>query len=226
MALLNKVNLLCRSGLCLALLLGMSSATQAQSRSVKIIEPKKTPEPAKPAMIDTERFQVGGYYGAISVEDFNTNPLLGLEATYQITPNYLLLINYAKSDVSKSTFERSQGYSFLTDDQRELSYWTISGGYRLFKGRSFLGAHFKYDSDIYLIGGVGKMDFAGYNGTGISFGASYRVVFTDWLVATFDIKDHVYEQRDVFNPESFFDASGTTKTNQNIEFSIGVNALF
>lgn len=189
-----------------------------ESKSVKIIEPKKQPQVAKPAMIDTEKFQAGVYFGSLSVEDFNANLVKGLAFTYQLNKTYLILLNYAESDVGQSTFERSAG-NFLTEEQRQLSYLTLSGGYKLFTSRSFLGARHKYDSDIYLIGGIGKMEFAGESGTGWSFGASYRVVFTDWMVATFDFRNHMYDSRDVFGLSE-------SKTRQNIEFSFGINALF
>lgn len=189
------------------------------SSGVKIIEPKKQPTPAKSAKIDTEKFQAGFYVGTLSVEDFNTNLMTGLSFSYQLTDDYLVLLNYGTSDVGRSTFERREEINFLSDEQRSLSYLTLSAGYKLFTARSFFGKNKKYDSDIYLLAGFGEMDYAGEKGNGVSVGASYRVVFTDWMVTTVDIKNHIYDARDVFG------LSGT-KTTQNIEFSIGINALF
>lgn len=205
-------------GVGLGLLLPLSGVAQ-ESRPVTIIKPKKQPVPTKPAKIDTEKYQAGVFFGSLSVEDFNTNLIQGVSFSYQVHKDYLILLHYGSSDVARSTFERREDMNFLSDADRELSYWTLSGGYRLFNSRSFLGANFKYDSDIYLLAGLGEMDYAGHKGSGFSLGASYRVVFTDWLVGTLDIKDHIYETRDVFG-------LGDTKTTQNIELSIGFNVMF
>lgn len=202
----------------LGLLLPIQGLTQG-SDPVTIIEPRQQPVPAKAAKIDTEKFQVGVYLGSLSVEDFNTNLVQGLSFSYQLHDDYLLLLHYGQSDVERSTFERREELNFLSDSDRELSYLVLSGGYRLFSARSFLGENFKYDSDVYLLAGFGELDYAGYKGSGFTLGASYRLVATDWLVTTLDIKDHIYESRDVFG-------LGDPRTTHNIEFSIGLNALF
>ncbi len=204
--------------LALGLLLPVAASAQ-ESKDVRIIDPKKTPTPAKPAAIDTEKFQVGVYSGYLSVEDFNTNALKGLSFGYQLTDSVLLLLNHGLSEVDRSTFERREQLNFLSKSQRKLSYTELLGGYKLFTSRSFFGADHKYDSDLYLLAGLGQMDFAGETGSGISVGASYRIVFTDWLVSTLEFKDHIYDTRDVFGLNN-------SKTTQNIEFSIGFHALF
>lgn len=189
------------------------------SRSVKIIEPKERSHSTKSAIIDTEKFQLGAYAGVLAVEDFNASALVGISFSYQLSESYLLLAQYGTADVGKATIEKRDDLVFLTESQRTFSYFSLLGGYKLYSARSFLGPKHKYDSDIYLLGGLGNMDYAGVNNLGVTVGASYRVVFTDWLVASADIKNHIYKANNVFSDKD-------TKTTQNIEFSLGLNALF
>lgn len=184
------------------------------SQSVKVIEPKNKVSIAKSAAIDTERFQLGAFVGFLAVEDFNNNPSYGLSLNYQISSKYLAQINYATSTVNKATFEGD--LDFLSSSDRNLSYYNIAVGYQLFSARTFIGAKRKYDTDIYLLAGVGSADFAGDSNTSFMLGASYRIVLTDWLVWNIDIRDHL------FNREFLNDK----KMTQNIEFASGLNVLF
>lgn len=203
---------------CLLALCAPLLALAQESKPITIIEPKQQPRAVKSATIDTEKFQLGATLGTLAVEDFNNNLLTGLSATYQLHKSWLLAASYATSEVGRSTFEKREGLDFLTDAQREFSYFSLGAGYRLYAARSFWGASRKYDSDIYVFGGLGSYDFAGDSNPGFNLGVSYRVVLTDWLVATADFKDHIVEVNDVFG-------SGTKRT-QNLEFSFGLNALF
>lgn len=190
-----------------------------ESKPVKIIEPKKQVEKAKSARIDTEKFQVGLTYGYLSLEEFNTNPVWGLSATYQLTSKVLLKFDYAVSDVDLTTFEAGDGIVFVAEDDRELTYTTLGGAYKLFTARSFFRSKSKYDSDIYVTASVGQYDFAAETEMGFAFGISYRTVLTDWLVMTVDFDDHIVEVKDVFG-------DGSSKNSQNLEFALGLNALF
>ncbi len=203
-----------------AFVMGYCGGAQGQeTRPITIIEPKQQSEPAKSAAIDTERYQLGLYLGTLSVEDFNANLMVGLSLTYLIDANFIGQINYAQSDVGRSTFERREGFDFLTDEQRVLKYFNLIGGYKVFTARSFLGARFKFDSDLYVTGGLGRMNFAGEGNVAFALGASYRVVITDWAVVNVDFKDHFFKGADVFGDDDL-------KTSQNLEFSVGFNALF
>src|SRR5262245_46786041 len=41
----------------------------------RVIEPEVERREIKVAQIDTENFEVGGYFGSLSIEDFGTNPV-------------------------------------------------------------------------------------------------------------------------------------------------------
>jgi len=181
-----------------------------------IIEPEKQTQPVKAAKIDTEMFELGVSLGFLNVEDFNTNPVYGLSFTYHIDSKYIAQLHYGASDVDKATFEELAGSNFLRDSDREFKYFELTGGYKVLHGRSFLNSKTKLNSSIYLIAGLGQVQFADNSSTGFIFGASYRNVLTDWLTMNIDIRDHVMS-RDFIND---------SKTTNNTEFVVGLNALF
>ncbi len=182
--------------------------------SVKIIEPKKDVPVAKSASIDDERFELGIYTGILSVEDFNSNPVVGLSFSYHVTPLFMLQLQYGRSEVDKAAFEEDN--NFLSDSDRDFEYKHLLAGYRVLRGRSFWGKNSKYNSDIYLLGGVGSVDFAGESNTSVVFGASYRVVVTDAVVVNMDFRSHLAD-RDFLDDD---------KRTLNTEFGVGINLLF
>ena len=204
-------------------ILALSAATAAQAQTIgdlnepedtAIITPEKQPEPVHAAQIDTEKYELGVFIGALNVEDFNANGILGLGFTYHINETFIAQVNLGQSTISKATFEEDS--DFLTDDDRKFQYLEVTGGYKVLSGRSFWGSNTKMNSDIYLIAGLGQTAFADNQTTSFVFGGSYRTVITDWMTLNIDIKDHVFNR----------DFIGDNKTTHNTELSLGINALF
>ncbi len=196
----------------------ISDIANGDDGSVRIIEPKKEVPVAESASIDTEQFELGLFGGFLAVEDFNTNPVVGVSFSYHITPAFLAQLNYGESEVDRATFEENagSGFNFLSNDDRNFEYYNILAGYRVLRGRSFIGRNKKYNSDIYVLGGFGAVDFAGDTNVSIVLGTSYRVVLTDSLVANIDFRGHSVD-RDFLNDD---------KRTFNTEFLFGLNWLF
>jgi len=184
----------------------------------EIIEPEKKSTPVRSAQIDTERFELGVFGGFLNAEDFSSNTSFGVSFSYHITKDIITQVNRGKSNIDKATFEESLG-PFLSDTERDFSYFTILGGYRVLHGRSFIGSTKKMNSSIYLMGGFGQIEFAGNEATSFEFAASYRTVVTDWMTINLDIRNHMFDR----------EVAGTLtdeKTTHNTELVLGVNALF
>lgn len=209
--------LLSGMGLCLIAsaqnTIGDAASGQSEN-TVRIIEPKKDVEVAKAAAIDDERFELGGFTGVLAVEDFNANLAWGLSLTYHISTRFVAQVNYGVSDIEKATLEGDN--NFLSDSDREFIYTNFLAGYKILPGRSFLGKSTKYNSDIYLLGGLGRIEFAGDTNTSFVFGTSYRVVFTDALTGNLDFRGHMVD-RDFLDDD---------KTTFNPELVFGLNILF
>jgi outer membrane beta-barrel protein len=104
----------------------------------------------------------------------------------------------------------------LTDDQREFTYYNLSLGYNVLPGEVFLGGSHAFNSQFYLIGGVGSTRFAGNDEYTVNFGAGYRLLFTDWLSLHLDVRDHMFDS----------DLLGQEKTTHNIEIHSGLTIFF
>lgn len=203
-------------GMIVGILSSTSLMSQEPDKSVKIIEPQSTIVKADTAELSSGRFELGLYTGMLSVEDFNSNTLLGLSATYHINDQFSLALQLGQSDVDRATFEDFADGDFLAEDDRTFEYTQLVGGYRLFHGRSYSSESSKFNSNIYLLLGVGNIDFAGSSETGLILGSSYKTVLKDWLTWELTIKDHLVDR-------SFLDNS---KKTHNVELSIGLNLLF
>ncbi len=189
---------------------------EASGESVVAISPKKAVPEVKTAKIDSERFELGAYLGMLSIEDFDTVSVYGISLNYHINSRFLLAFNYGQSDEAESSFEEVLDADFLANREDGFQYTSISGGYKLFDGRSYLSKRRKYNSHIYVLTGVENVEFGGESNMGLVLGANYKVVFTDWLTADLAFKNHIVQRE-------FLDED---KTTQNLEWVIGVNALF
>ncbi|MCW8876380.1 MAG: outer membrane beta-barrel domain-containing protein [Kangiellaceae bacterium] len=193
-----------------------ASEVEKEQSPVTVIEPKSKNTRAKSAKIDTEKFEIGVYLGSLSVEDFGTNQAMGISFLYHFSPTVFAQFSYGSSDVGRATFEEVAGQDFLSDDDEVFSYTQIAAGYKLFHGRSFLGEKSKFNSHIYLTGGLENVEFAGESNIGLVVGTTYKVVSTDWLTWNFELKNHIFER----------DFLADKKMTNNIEFSVGFNVLF
>ena len=219
---LNKMSLLWS----ILVILGFTSDVWCQNSdeneapAVRVVEPDKKTDSARAAIMDTERYELGVYTGFLSVEDFNTNPVIGLSFVYHIDPKWFAQFNYGTSRVSRNSFEDAfvgeDDPGYLADSDRDFTYMTIAGAYQILHGRSYFRESGKYNSGFYLLGGLGNVEFAGHSGTSIVVGASYRIVRTDWLLIHFDYRNHIFDREFL----------GENKQTFNNELVVGFNYFF
>lgn len=201
----------------LAAVFGYSTASLADDEDrhrVQIIPPEVVDDRPESPFV-SGRFEVGFYTGSLSVEDFGSNLVTGIEVSYYLSPQWIFQLNYGVSDVDRAAFETSDR-QFLSSEDRDFEYISLTGAYRIVEGRSFFGERHKFDSAIYAMLGPNRVSFAGNEEWGISFGLSYRMGFTDWLSANLDFREHMFER----------DFIGDKKRTLNSEMRIGINALF
>lgn len=167
--------------------------------------------------IDTENFQIGLSGGLLAIEDFETGSLVVASATYHVTEDFFVEGRYGTSTAGESSFERLSGAaSLLTDDDRELAFYSLSLGVNLFPGEAFVLDRWAVSSSFFLIGGVGATDFAGNQAFTVNGGAGYRLVANDFLSFDFMVRDHLFDT----------EITGDTKTTHNLEVSFGLSVFF
>ncbi len=194
-----------------------STFALAEDKPVQVIEPDLDRREISIDAIDTENFEVGLFYGVISIEDFSSNQVYGLRAAYHFTEDFFFEAAYGLSEGDLTSFEELSGGSpLLSDEDREYNYYNMSVGWNVLPGEVFIFNDYAFNSSLYLIGGIGSTEFAGDNWLTVNVGAGFRLLLTDAIAWHIDVRDHIFD-RDTF---------GTDETTHNIEFSTGFTVFF
>lgn len=169
------------------------------------------------ARIDTEDFEVTGFTGMLTIEDFGTNPVYGGRFAYHITEDLFIEAVYAQSKGGNTSYEEiTGGAPILTDAERKLTYYNASLGLNLFPGETFMTKNLTYNHDLFIIAGVGSSEFGGADRYTINFGAGYRLYLSDFFSVRADFRDHIFNM-DLISEE---------KVTHNPEFTLGVSFFF
>ncbi|MCU7861333.1 MAG: outer membrane beta-barrel domain-containing protein [Candidatus Thiodiazotropha sp. (ex Lucinoma kastoroae)] len=186
-------------------------------REELLIEPEIARREIEEPEIDSEDFEVGVYAGLMTIEDFGTSAVYGARLAYHGTESIFLEAAIGTSEANETSFERLGGdVQLLTDDDRKLTYYNLSAGYNILPGEVFLGGKYAYNSQFYLIAGIGSTRFAGDDEFTVNLGAGYRLLISDWLTLHLDARDHMFES----------DLLGETKTTHNFELHGGLTFFF
>lgn len=185
------------------------------------LAPLAVQEPERRAVqvdeIDTEDFEFGVFGGLMNTTDFGTNTVSGVRGSYHVTEDFFVEGTYGRTRLDRTSFERLSGAAeILTDDQRDVNYYSASVGYNVLPGEAFLGSGRAFKGALYLVGGAGSTEFGGEDRFTLNFGVGYRLIATDWLALHVAARDHVFES----------DLLGTDETYHNLEFSGAFTVFF
>jgi len=178
-----------------------------------VVERREIIEPA----IDREDFEIGGYVGIMSVEDFGTDVVYGVRLAYHITDGFFVEGTVGQTEAGLTSFEvLSGGARLLTDSERTLTYYNLNLGYNILPGEVFIGEGRAYNTNLYLIAGLGSTEFAGDDRFTVNVGAGYRFLVTDSVALHLDVRDHLFD----------IDLLGEEKTVHNLEAHLGFTVFF
>jgi len=183
----------------------------------QVIDPQVERREIKEPKIDREDFEVGGFVGIMSIEDFGTNVVYGVRLAYHITEGFFVEGTVGQTEGGLTSFEiLSGGAPIISDDERTLTYYNLNLGYNLLPGEGFIGEGRAYNTNFYLIAGLGSTSFAGDDRFTVNFGAGFRFLFTDSIALHIDFRDHLFD----------IDILGEDKTVHNLEGHLGVTVFF
>jgi outer membrane beta-barrel protein len=180
-----------------------------------VIEPELDRRDVKRAAIDTEDWEAGGYVGALSVQDFGTEPVYGVRAAYHVSEDVFLEGEYAWSTVSDSSF-RNLGAPLFDSEDEDLTAYGLSVGYNLLPGEIFVGSRWARVSSMYLSFGAGNTKYAGEDNTTYLVGFGLRTLFNDWLSLRLEARDRIWES----------DLLGDNEWTNNFEVTLTLGAFF
>jgi outer membrane beta-barrel protein len=180
------------TGLLNAPALAQPSMQENAEQPPALIDPNIERREIDESDIDTEDFEIGIFGGFISIEDFESSSVVGASIAYHINENLFLEARYAQATAGQTSFELlSGGAPFLTEEERDYTYYNLSLGYNI-NGETFFTDNLVFNSDVYFTVGAGSTDFGGDERFTISVGAGYRLLFTDFWALKVDVRDHVF----------------------------------
>ena len=183
----------------------------------QVIDPEVERREIKEPAIDREDFEIGGYVGIMSIEDFGSNVSYGLRLAYHITEGFFVEGTVGQSDGGLTSFEvLSGGARLITDSERTMTYYNLNLGYNILPGEVFIGEGRAYNTNLYLIAGLGSTRFAGDDRFTVNVGAGYRFLLTDAVALHIDFRDHLFD----------IDLLGEEKTAHNLEGHLGFTVFF
>ncbi|MBT1451550.1 outer membrane beta-barrel domain-containing protein [Glaciecola sp. XM2] len=204
----------------LAALLSVASSFELHAQTSATQQPDIDPNVERRDIrefdIDSENVEFGAFVGIISIEDFESDVVVGARIAYHINENLFIEGTYAQATAGQTSFEvLSGGAPFLTEEQRDYVYYDVSGGYN-FNGELFITDSLVFNTDFYLTLGAGSTDFGGDERFTVSAGAGYRLLLTDYLSVRFDVRDHVFNS----------DIIGVEKSVHNLTFTLSTTFFF
>jgi outer membrane beta-barrel protein len=193
-----------------------SAAADSDEHPPRVIDPDVERRKIKVPQIRSHNVEFGIQYGALSVENFGTNPVYGFTAAYHITEDFFFQGAFGRSQAGRTSFETLSNINLLTPSERYFTYYDLSLGYNFLPGEVFLGRKTAMTSAFYVLGGIGSTDFAGDSKFTVNFGGGYRVLPTDWMAVHIGVEDHVFQSS----------LLGVDKLTNNLEVVIGASVFF
>ena len=182
-----------------------------------IIEPQVSRREVKTPKIKAKDFEAGVYFGALSIQDFGTNPIYGVRIAYHVTEDFFMEGFAAQSKAGYSSLENVfPDITVLSNSGRQFTYYDLDVGYNLLPGEIFLGRGRAFNTALYVTVGMGDVKFANQDQFALNFGVGYRVLINNWLAMHLDVRDHVFES-------SLF---GVNKNVDNVEAILSLTAFF
>ena len=183
----------------------------------QVVDPQVERREIKEPKIDREDWEVTAFGGILSAEDWQTNVSYGVRLAYHLTEGFFVEGAAGQTETDLASFEiLSGGATLLADDERTLTYYNVSLGYNILPGEGFIGEGRAYNTNLYLIAGLGSTRFAGDDRFTVNFGAGYRFLMTDSIALHIDFRDHLFD----------IDILGEEKTAHNLEATLGISVFF
>jgi len=182
-----------------------------------IVEPQVSRRVVTTPKVKAKDFEAGVYFGALSIQDFGTNPVYGVRAAYHVTEDFFMEAFGARSQAGLSSLEDVfPNITVVSNSGRYFTYYDLDVGYNVLPGEVFLGRGRAFNSALYVTVGIGEVKFANQDQFALNYGVGYRITLTDWLAMHVDVRDHVFES----------DLFGVNKNVNNIEAILSLTTYF
>lgn len=170
----------------------------------------------KEPKLDNDSWEIGFFAGVISIEDFDTNEYFSARIAKHFNEHVFIEANYGISTGGTTTNEDlNEGIVNFPDDARDYKSWDVSFGWNIFSNESWLLGR-AYNSDVYILSGIGTTEFAEDKWTTANLGIGYRLIPKDWIMWRIEARDYIFDR----------DLLGKRETTNNITLTTGLTILF
>src|SRR6202451_4499619 len=171
----------------------------------------------KTPKIKAKDFEVGAYFGALSIQDFGTNPVYGVRAAYHVSEDIFLEGYVGRSKAGTTSLEDVfPDITVVSESGRRFTYYDLDVGYNVLPGEIFLGRGRAFNSALYVTVGMGDVKFADKDQFALNFGVGERLLVTDWMAIPLGLGATILET----------DGTGRTKNVDNIEATLGLTVFY
>jgi len=171
----------------------------------------------KTPKIKAKDFELGAYFGALSIQDFGTNAVYGVSAAYHVSEDIFMQGYVGRSKAGTTSLEDEfPDITVVSNSGRQFTYYDLDLGYNVLPGEIFLGRGRVFNSALYVTVGMGDVKFADKDQFALNFGVGERLLITDWLAVHLDVRDTIFET----------DLTGRTKNVDNIEATLGLTVFY
>src|SRR5216110_1268404 len=119
-----------------------------ESAPPRVIEPEVSRRKITVPRIRTSNVELGLDYGALSIEDFGTNPVYGITAGYHITEDFFFQAEAGRSRGGRTSFETLGGnIQLLTESERRFTYYDLTR-IQLSAGRGLHRSRHRHDERL------------------------------------------------------------------------------
>ena len=134
-----------------------------------VIQPEVNRIEFDESKISVGDFEVIPGLGLLSIEDFGTNAVINVKLNYHMTEDLFLGFEVGRTKAGKSSIETLNA-PLMSEDERIWTYYLFNIGYNVLPGEAYLSKSVTYNNAMYVIAGMGSVEFAGDNRLAISFG--------------------------------------------------------
>ena len=197
-------------------LVPLQAAAQDSSEG-GLIEPEVERAEFFDGSIGSHDLILSAYSGLLSVEDFDTNSVSGIELSFQVTERFFVQYLSGASSVGQTSFEVLSGSApLLTNDERNVEYYLVNVGFNLFPGESFVTSGTTLNTAFYLTAGVGSTTFGGDDRYTRSLALGNRIKINDYLGTTIEMRQLSMD----------VDLFGAVKSTTNLEATVALSLFF
>jgi len=165
--------------------------------------------------VDALDVEVGVFAGTLSVEDFGANYFYGVSVAFHATEDFFLNGNAGFSSISDETYRRLD-LPLFGASERKVKDYNLLLGWNVLPGEMFLTSGYTMTSSLYLLAGVGTINYDSEDYFNMLVGAGVKVLLKDWLAIKMESKISQYDST----------LLGYKKTSHNVDIITGLSIFY